>query len=104
MRILYIEGEPRWEYKFIRRAMEDDTSIDLTAVVRTTQNKTYQQGGVDGETRRRVPPKIEGLFAFDGLIIGSMEANYFSTAQQAMIRDFADRRGGGVLSSPAVSP
>jgi len=26
-----------------------------------------------------------------------MEANYFSTAQQAMIRDFADRRGGGVL-------
>jgi uncharacterized membrane protein len=97
MRILYVEGEPRWEYKFIRRALEDDQSIDLTSVVRTTQNKTYQQGGVQGELVDGFPPKVEGLFAFDGLIIGSMEANYFSTAQQAMIRDFADRRGGGVL-------
>jgi uncharacterized membrane protein len=97
MRILYVEGEPRWEYKFIRRAVEDDQSIDLTSVVRTTQNKTYQQGGVQGELVDGFPPKIEGLFAFDGLIIGSMEANYFSTAQQNMIREFADRRGGGVL-------
>jgi uncharacterized membrane protein len=97
MRILYVEGEPRWEYKFIRRAMEDDQSIDLTSVVRTTQNKTYQQGGTQGELVDGFPPKIEGLFAFDGLIIGSVEANYFSTVQQNMIRDFADRRGGGVL-------
>jgi uncharacterized membrane protein len=97
MRVLYIEGEPRWEYKFIRRAMEDDNSIDLTSVVRTTQNKTYQQGGINGELVDGFPPKIEGLFAFDGLIIGSVEANYFTPAQQAMIHDFADRRGGGVL-------
>jgi len=59
MRILYIEGEPRWEYKFIRRAMEDDTSIDLTAVVRTTQKQTYQQGGVDGELVDGFPRKLK---------------------------------------------
>lgn len=97
MRVLYIEGEPRWEYKFIRRAMEDDTSIELVSVVRTTQNKSYQQGGKQGELVDGVPPTIEGLFSFDGLIIGSVEANYFTNAQQNMIRDFADRRGGGVL-------
>lgn len=97
MRVLYIEGEPRWEYKFIRRAMEDDTSIELVSVVRTTQNKTYQQGGKQGELVDGFPPTIEGLFAFDGLILGSIEANYFSTAQQNIIRDFADRRGGGVM-------
>ena len=28
-RILYMEGEPRWDYKFIRRAVEDDKNIDL---------------------------------------------------------------------------
>jgi hypothetical protein len=31
------------------------------------------------------------------LIIGSVEANYFSVTQQQLIRDFVDRRGGGVL-------
>jgi uncharacterized membrane protein len=97
MRVLYIEGEPRWEYKFIRRAMEDDQSIELVSVVRTTQNKTYQQGGAQSELENGFPPTIEGLFAFDGLIIGSVEANFFTPAQQGMIRDFADRRGGGVM-------
>ncbi|MCU1328683.1 MAG: hypothetical protein JWN34_4053 [Bryobacterales bacterium] len=96
-RILYVEGEPRWEYKFIRRALEDDESIELVAVVRTTQNKTYQQGGKEGELDNGFPPTVEGLFAFDGLILGSLEANYFSATQQNMIKDFADRRGGGVL-------
>lgn len=96
-RILYVEGEPRWEYKFIRRALEDDESIEFVSVVRTTQNKTYQQGGKDGELENGFPPTVEGLFAYDGLILGSLEANYFSVAQQNMIRDFADRRGGGVL-------
>ena len=43
MRILYFEGEPRWEYKFIRRAVEDDPSVEIFTVLRTTQNKTYRQ-------------------------------------------------------------
>jgi uncharacterized membrane protein len=97
MRILYVEGEPRWEYKFIRRAVEDDQSIDLVSVVRTTQNKTYQQGGQPNELVDGFPPTVEGLFKFDGLIIGSVEANYFTPDQQRQIRDFADKRGGGVL-------
>jgi len=96
-RILYIEGEPRWEYKFMRRALEDDESIEFVSVVRTTQNKTYQQGGKEGELDNGFPPTVEGLFSYDGLIIGSVEANYFSIPQLNMIRDFADRRGGGVL-------
>ena len=41
--------------------------------------------------------KPEDLFAFDGLMFGSVEASYFTPAQQQLIRDFADRRGGGVL-------
>jgi hypothetical protein len=30
-RILYMEGEPRWEFKFIRRAAEDDAACSLPA-------------------------------------------------------------------------
>ena len=32
-RILYVEGEPRWEYKFMRRALEDDPSVRLYDVM-----------------------------------------------------------------------
>ncbi len=99
-RILYFEGEPRWEYKFIRRGIEDDRSLLVTSMVRTTQNKIYTQA-VDEEDRKRLedgfPSKAEDLFAFDGLIIGNSEVGYFTAQQQALIREFVDRRGGGAL-------
>jgi len=101
MRVLYLEGEPRWEFKFIRRAVEEDPSVEIFTILRTTQNKTYRQsttGVVDAhELENGFPTKPEELFKYDGLIIGSVEATSFSNEQQAMIRDFADRRGGGVL-------
>jgi uncharacterized membrane protein len=97
-RILYMEGEPRWDYKFIRRAVEDDKSIDLVSIVRTTQNKIYRQGVKDdNELKDGFPLKVEELFAYQGLIIGSVEANYFTEAQQDLIQQFVDRRGGGLL-------
>jgi uncharacterized membrane protein len=98
MRILYFEGEPRWEYKFMRRALEDDKSVEIVSMLRTTPNKIYRQGiSSPAELENGFPTKAEELFAYDGLIIGSSEANYFTPQQQQLIRDFADRRGGGVL-------
>ena len=43
------------------------------------------------------PAKAEDLFAYQGLIIGTAEASYFTATQQTLIHDFVDRRGGGVL-------
>jgi uncharacterized membrane protein len=98
-RILYMEGEPRWEFKFLRRAVEDDQDINLVTILRTTQNKIYVQGlnNDDKEIKDGFPNKVETLFGFDGLIIGSSEAAYFTTTQQQLIHDFVDRRGGGLL-------
>jgi uncharacterized membrane protein len=97
-RILYIEGEPRWEFKFIRRAVEDDRSLDLMTMLRTTQNKIYRQGvAYPKELEDGFPAKAEDLFKFAGLIIGDVEASYFTPAQQDLIREFANRRGGGIL-------
>ena len=98
-RVLYIEGEPRWEFKFIRRALEDDKSVSLSTLLRTTQNKFYRQG-IDPkgkELEEGFPAKVEELFGYQGLIIGSVELNYFTTTQQELIKQFVDRRGGGLL-------
>jgi uncharacterized membrane protein len=100
-RILYIEGEPRWEFKFIRRALDDYRNIELVTMLRTTENKIYRQGTPDPpephELEDGFPSKAEDLFAYQGLIIGSVEANYFTPTEQQLIRDFVDRRGGGLL-------
>ena len=47
-RVLYLEGEPRWEFKFIRRAVAKDDAIDLATWLRTTPRQ-------DLSSRRRRP-------------------------------------------------
>jgi len=98
-RVLYIEGEPRWDFKFIRRAVEDDKNIILYTIVRTTQNKIYTQYPDDKhrELNNGFPTKVEDLFDFQGIILGTIEANYFTPAQQDLLQQFVDRRGGGLL-------
>jgi uncharacterized membrane protein len=97
-RILYFEGEPRWEYKFIRRAAEDDPMIQLASMLRTTENKIYRQGvGNPQELAEGFPTRAQDLFEYQALIIGSVDAGYFTPTQQQLIRDFVDRRGGGLL-------
>ncbi len=97
-RILYIEGEPRWTYKFIRQAEEDDRMVNIASMVRTSENKFYRQGIADPkELADGFPTRPEDLFVYQGLIIGSVEAGYFTPGQQELIRQFVDRRGGGLL-------
>ncbi len=97
-RILYIEGEPRWEFKFIRQAEEDDRMVHITSIVRTSENKIYRQGISDPkELAGGFPSRAEDLFVYQGLIFGSVEAGYFTPAQQELIHQFVDRRGGGLL-------
>ncbi len=97
-RILYIEGEPRWEYKFIRRAEDDDPTVQLVSMLRTSENKIYRQGIRDpGELADGFPSRPEDLFGYAGIIIGSVNANYFTPLQQELLREYVDRRGGGIL-------
>jgi uncharacterized membrane protein len=103
-RILYVEGEPRWDYKFIRRALDDFQGMEVVTLLRTTENKTYIQGAPDPPDPKEIallqegfPSKAEDLFQYQGMIIGSLEANFFTATQQQLIRDFVDRRGAGLL-------
>lgn len=108
-RILYIEGEPRWDFKFIRRALDDYSGVSLVTMLRTTQNKIYRQEAPDSkldcggtcapntELEDGFPSKPEELFRYQGLILGTVEASYFTETQQQLIHDFVDRRGGGLL-------
>ena len=97
-RILYFEGEPRWEMKFINRAVADDPNLQLVTLQRTADNK-YLRLGVEGgdELVAGFPRTREELFAFRGVILGSVEASAFTADQLRMLAEFVDVRGGGLL-------
>ncbi len=97
-KILYFEGEPRYEVKFIRRAVDKDPNLGVVLLQRTADNK-YLRVGVDhaDELVAAFPKTREELFQYRGLILGSIEAGSFTGDQLRMIAEFVDRRGGGLL-------
>ncbi len=96
-RILYYEGEPRWEMKFLNRAVGDDKNLLVVSLQRTADNKYMRLKGDPEEVVGGFPKTREELFKYRGLIIGSVEAGAFTGDQLQMIADFVDRRGGALL-------
>jgi uncharacterized membrane protein len=97
-KILYFEGEPRWEVKFLRRAVEDDENLQLAVLQRTAENK-FMRMGVEGpdDLVGGFPRTREELFQYRALILGGIEASHFTPDQLRMIADFVSERGGGLL-------
>jgi len=97
-KILYFEGEPRFEMKFIRRAVEEDKNLQVTILLRTAENK-YWRGDVSDkdELIGGFPKTREELFAYRSVILGSVEAASFTPEQLRMLADFVSKRGGGLL-------
>jgi uncharacterized membrane protein len=98
-KILYYEGEPRPEMKFINRAVAEDKNLAVITLQRTADNKFMRF--LETETPEQLaagfPKTREELFAYRGLILGSIEAGAFTGDQLRMIGEFVERRGGGLL-------
>jgi uncharacterized membrane protein len=99
VKVLYFEGEPRWEYGKIRSALtRNEKNVILVSMLRTGENKLYRQGiEGEGELGGGFPKTEEELFKYQGLVLGSVESTFFTSEQVKLIEAFASRRGGGVL-------
>ena len=99
--ILYFEGEPRFEMKFLRRAVVEDKNLEAVALQRTADNKYMRLFGDEPDDPEELvggfPKTREELFKYRGLILGSVEAGVFAGDQLQMIAEFVERRGGGLL-------
>jgi uncharacterized membrane protein len=97
-KILYLEGEPRFEVKFMRRAVEDDENLQLVVLQRTAEAKYLRLSVSDStELYFGFPTTREELYRYRALILGSVEASYFTHDQLQMIAEFVSNRGGGLL-------
>jgi uncharacterized membrane protein len=97
-KILYFEGEPRFEVKFTRRAVEEDENLQLVILQRTAESKFLRLSVTDStELQFGFPTSREELYRYRGLILGSVEASHFTHDQLSMIADFVSERGGGLL-------
>lgn len=97
--VLYVEGSPRTEFRFMRQALFRDRDFRVVSILRLGKGNFYVQGAADGEgyLAQGFPTTREQLFAYQAVIVGSIEASYFSPEQLALLDEFVRVRGGGLL-------
>ena len=101
--VLYIEGHPRNEYKFIRRAVAGDNSLRMATYLQTGPEKYYRQGIESAtELSSGFPKDREALYQYEAIILGDIGTDFFNADQLQMIEDFVAERGGGLLMSGMV--
>lgn len=94
LRILYVEGEPRWEYRYLRNAILRDTQIAFSCYLTASG---AEKGGEGNVPIYRFPPDERSLFAFDILILGDVPRAHFRDADLRNIRRFIEDKGSSLI-------
>jgi len=97
-KILYFEGEPSHDVGFTRRVADRDQNLQLVILLRMAENK-FKRFNVDDadELAELFPRTRDELYDYRGLILGSVEPEFFTDDQHQMIVDFVSERGGGLM-------
>ncbi len=101
--VLYVEGYPRWEYRYLKNEMIRDKTVDISCLL-LSADPTFRQEGDKPITR--FPETLEEILAYDVVLFGDVDPREMSDNQLQLVADFVSRRGGGfgMVSGPQYSP
>lgn len=103
IRVLYIDGYPRWENRYLKSLLLRESSIRSSSVL-LAADRQYQQEG--DEPIDRLPITREEWAEFDVIIIGDVRSDLFGIEQLQGLRAHISGAGAGLLwmAGPAAIP
>lgn len=106
LRLMYVEYEPTWEWRFVKEVFHRDQLVGMRGF------RTFLRSA-DPNVRRSnelflatLTPKRSEFFAHDVLFLGDMPASTLSTRFCEMTKEFVSKFGGGlvVIAGPRFGP
>ena len=94
LRVLYVDGYPRWEYRYLKNLLVRESTIESSILLLSADRDFAQEGTMP---IARLPRTQEEFSLFDLIIIGDVPAGYFTPEQLEGIRDQVAQRGTGLL-------
>ena len=103
IRVLYVEGLPRWEYRFMRWVLLRDHRLDVRFLL------THGDPALAAHSPHylyRFPEAGKEGLDFDLVILGDVASRFFNAQQMRWINDLVARRGGALMmvSGPVFAP
>ena len=101
--VLYIEGNARWEFRYLRAILKRDPRINATFIASNVGPEVARNSP---EHIERFPSKREEAFMYDLVILGDVDASFFSDEELGLLEELIRDRGASLLMlcGPMHSP
>ena len=101
--VLYIEGNARWEFRYLHAILKRDPRINATFIASSMGPELARNSP---EHIERFPSKREEAFKYDLIILGDVDAAFFTPEELALLEELIRDRGGSllVLCGPMHTP
>ncbi len=104
IKVLYVEGPPRWEYRYLKNALIRDPTMETQVLLLSADADFRQECSPGLLPLNRFPISRDELFPYHVVIVGDVlpqgsevEAFRLSREQLELLRDFVSEAGGGVV-------
>jgi hypothetical protein len=84
--VLYVDGYPRWEYRFLKNLLMRDTSLRSRIVLQNEPNQPDP-----------LPDHLKALEKTDVIVLGDISPRFFSRPQLEVLEQFVAKQGGGLI-------
>lgn len=92
--VLCMEGSARWEFRYLRAMLKRDPRINATFIATRAKAGVAQSSS---EYIARFPNKRDEAFKYDLVILGDVDANFFSADEFSRLEELVKERGGSLL-------
>lgn len=92
--VLCIEGSARWEFRYLRAMLKRDPRINATFIATRAQPELAQNSS---EYIAEFPEDREEAFSYDLVILGDVDASFFSAEAFLRLEELVKERGGSLL-------
>jgi len=101
--VLYIEGNARWEYRYLRAILKRDPRINATFIASNVGPEVARNSP---EHIERFPNDREDAFQYDLVILGDVDASFFTDEELSLLEELIRDRGASLLMlcGPMHSP
>src|SRR5207249_5022284 len=76
--VVYVDGYPRWEYRYLKNEMIRDTTVDISCLLTSADPSFAQEGD---RPIKRFPESIQELLDYDVVIFGDVDPRQFTDNQ-----------------------
>lgn len=103
VKVLYIEGNARWEFRYLSAILKRDPRMDVTFIASSVGPEIARNSPDHIE---RFPNKPEEAFKYDLVILGDTDAAFFKEDELKLLEELVRDRGASLLMlcGPMYSP